>query len=92
MAAKCPANINLPLTMKADLKYASNMGGWPPSLDRLNTTFTGGLQNPNGTWVKPASFSLRLKTLYPPWRGIRQTVFLPCAGINYGHDSYGKLK
>jgi len=91
MAAKLPADINLRLTMKAGLKCMSHMGKWPPSLGRLKTTFTGGLQHPNGTWVKPASFSLRLKTLYPLWRDIRQTVFsTPCVSINTGHDSYAK--
>ena len=75
MAAKSPANIKLHLTIKADLKHTSNMGGWPLTLCRFETTFTGGLQEPYGTGVKPASFSLRLKTLYPLRRDIRQTVF-----------------
>ena len=77
MAAKLPADINLRLTMKADLKRIFHAEKWPPSLGRRRTTFVGGLQHPYGTRVKPASFSLRLKTLLPLRRGIRQTVFLP---------------
>ena len=77
MTAKLPAGIRLRLTIKADLKYISHKGKRLPLLDRRKIAFVGGLQSSSGTGVKPASFSLRLKTLLPLRRGIRQTVFPP---------------
>jgi hypothetical protein len=70
MTAKPPADIWPRLTIKAGLKYILHKGERPPLLDRRKIAFVGGLQHPYGTRVKPASFSIRLKTLLPLRRGI----------------------
>lgn len=85
MAAILSANIRLTQKIKTGLQTKADKEETPPLLDRFRNTFTGGLQNLCGTGKKPASFSLRLKTLHPPWRGNTSDFFL-CVGICAGHD------
>jgi hypothetical protein len=78
MIANQPAKANLHLTIKTDFTAMIYKDWCPLSLDRFLLGGMGGLQTHNGNRFKPASYLLRLKTLSPLWRDIRQTVFSFC--------------